>query len=347
MPGSVSARLNIAMYTRHSPRQHAARCPPSKSAAGSGRAGREPARPSTGGHASRWPARGSPRPCAFKGTLIDSLAFPCVRDKFHGREQHVLLRSLGHSKIGPNMRTLVVPITLLLVSGCAPMVWNKPGASQDDFSRDRYTCMQDSQQRVSGAVVNQFGGYSTNEVITNPNIFRACMNANGWYLQQQNQVQPQTASVPPLVQSARAARVEKTNEEKLRELNAQVVAEAKAMCQRQEYEVITAKSACATGDMKPEQLADTSKLREADKVAFLKMRGEMEARERRLISGTQIWGQTVSVPWSNAMERAAASSADNARALYGGRVTWGEFNRRRVEISKTYRDEYTKIMASK
>ena len=88
--------------------------------------------------------------------------------------------------------------------------------------------------------------------------------------------------------------------------------------QRQEYEIIAAKSACSTADMKPEQLADTSKLREADKVAFLKMRGEMEARERRLISAAQIWGQTISVPWSNAMEQAAISSADDARALHDG-----------------------------
>lgn len=248
------------------------------------------------------------------------------------------------------MRKLFLPVALVALSGCAPMVWNKSGATQDDFSRDRYTCIQDSQQRVSGAVVNQFGGYSTNEVITNPDIFRACMNANGWYLGPQAQPAAATPGgwgFPPPIQPVRPARVEKTNEEKLRELNGQVVAETRAMCQRPEYEAIASKSACNSAEMKPEQLTDKSKLREADKISFLKMRGEIEARERRLISATQIWGQTISVPWSKAMETAAESAAENARALYDGKVSWGEFNRRRVEIARTYRERYAEILALK
>lgn len=72
--------------------------------------------------------------------------------------------------------------TLAFVFGCASPVWEKRGASRDDYSKDRYACLQESQQRVSAAAVNQSGGASSNRVVTNEGLFRACMNSRGWYL---------------------------------------------------------------------------------------------------------------------------------------------------------------------
>jgi hypothetical protein len=43
--------------------------------------------------------------------------------------------------------------------------------------------MQQSQQRVSNAFVNQYGGSSSNHAITNASLFNACMSANGWTLE--------------------------------------------------------------------------------------------------------------------------------------------------------------------
>ena len=71
------------------------------------------------------------------------------------------------------------------IVGCAPIaqpVWGKPGASLNDFSRDKYTSLQESQQRAGRAYVNAYGGRSDEGVITNGQLFGACMNANGWYL---------------------------------------------------------------------------------------------------------------------------------------------------------------------
>jgi hypothetical protein len=66
----------------------------------------------------------------------------------------------------------------LALSACAaqPTMWIKPGFSQDEFAKDRYSCMQQSQQRVSTAFVNQYGGSSSNHV-TNANLFNACMSS--------------------------------------------------------------------------------------------------------------------------------------------------------------------------
>lgn len=76
---------------------------------------------------------------------------------------------------------LIVPVALAIL-GCAPMGWQKNGASQDDFSRDRYACLQQSQQTASSAYVNVNGGIANSGSITNGGLFGACMNASGWYL---------------------------------------------------------------------------------------------------------------------------------------------------------------------
>jgi len=67
----------------------------------------------------------------------------------------------------------------LALSACAAQqtMWIKPGFSQDEFAKDRYSCMQQSQQRVSTAFVNQYGGSASDHAITNASLFNACMSA--------------------------------------------------------------------------------------------------------------------------------------------------------------------------
>ena len=77
-------------------------------------------------------------------------------------------------------------LILVAASGCVfkPMLWNKPGATQEEFAQAKYECLQQSQQTQSGAYVNPYGGAATTQVVTNPGLFGACMNAHGFYLQQ-------------------------------------------------------------------------------------------------------------------------------------------------------------------
>ena len=84
------------------------------------------------------------------------------------------------------MQSLIVIVIVLglgLVSGCATEgmdpVWYKPYASQQDFSIDRYDCLQQAQQLVATDNVGTSGG----AFITNQELFDACMNAKGWYFQ--------------------------------------------------------------------------------------------------------------------------------------------------------------------
>lgn len=161
------------------------------------------------------------------------------------------------------MRLLLIAVAAVLAAGCAQPVWVKPGASQNDFANDRYTCMQESQQRVGGAFVNQFGGSATNTVVTNGNLFGSCMNAKGWYLtrpstQQQN---PAAAATPS---SAAASNP-------LAEIDREASRQAEATCADPDLQVLWAKSPCKVPDITLTHLADTSYATDADRDALGKV----------------------------------------------------------------------------
>ena len=70
------------------------------------------------------------------------------------------------------MRTLIVPIlgiTLLILSGCSS-VWQKPGASEQEFYKDNAVCLAQCGQ-ASGA-----DGCTR----TMSHVYESCMKGKGW-----------------------------------------------------------------------------------------------------------------------------------------------------------------------
>jgi hypothetical protein len=60
-------------------------------------------------------------------------------------------------------------VALLLLGGCAaaqPTRWEKPGATQEAFMRDRFVCLQQTP-------LDRAGNYNTT-------LFAACMGARGY-----------------------------------------------------------------------------------------------------------------------------------------------------------------------
>jgi 5-methylcytosine-specific restriction endonuclease McrA len=98
---------------------------------------------------------------------------------------------------------LSMPLVFFLIGCYSNQVWNKPNSSQNDFARDRYTCLQQSQQASSvgyvipNAVLGGYQGYSSSGVSTNDSLFNACMNANGWYLQSKESTYKQPDMIVP------------------------------------------------------------------------------------------------------------------------------------------------------
>jgi hypothetical protein len=70
-----------------------------------------------------------------------------------------------------------------VLAGCATGVstWNRPGATQSEFARDRYACAQQSTgTQSSGHYIPGYGGrYDTGPVL-NQGMYNACMEARGY-----------------------------------------------------------------------------------------------------------------------------------------------------------------------
>ena len=72
------------------------------------------------------------------------------------------------------MRWVVAAIGMV-ATGCAPMVWDRPGATQADFNRDSYACERDARQ--SG-----YYGAGLTGAINMQGFFGRCMSAQGYTL---------------------------------------------------------------------------------------------------------------------------------------------------------------------
>jgi hypothetical protein len=85
------------------------------------------------------------------------------------------------------MRIVLPVAAIVFLAACAfePLhygPWTKAGATEEEFMKDRYECLQQAQQRVSGAFVNGYGGAASSEVVSNCGVWVSCMGARGYTL---------------------------------------------------------------------------------------------------------------------------------------------------------------------
>ena len=73
------------------------------------------------------------------------------------------------------MKTLFSVFLLLVMSGCAPMIWDKSGADQADFNRESYSCEKDARQ--SGHYGDGLAG-----AVSMQQFYNRCMVAQGYTL---------------------------------------------------------------------------------------------------------------------------------------------------------------------
>jgi hypothetical protein len=64
---------------------------------------------------------------------------------------------------------------VVLLAGCAPMIWDKSGATQNDYNKDSYDCEKDARQSgyYGGGIA---GGLEMKE------FFKRCMVSKGYSL---------------------------------------------------------------------------------------------------------------------------------------------------------------------
>lgn len=208
----------------------------------------------------------------------------------------------------------------IITTGCAQSLWVKPNAGQGEFERDRYSCLQQSQQRVGAAQVNAYGGSSINTVETNGVLFSTCMGSKGWSLQSKEAIQ------------SRVAQDQAKNDE-LKAKNDQVRANAVAMCNNEELKEYYKKTSCNSLDVSFQHIADTSKITQDQKIALIKQRDAVALIEKQLDEITRQLGEMGAKRISIALNFTRPENEKNNLDLYNEKITWGEYNKRRKEIA--------------
>ena len=89
-------------------------------------------------------------------------------------------------------------VGLILSCASAPKVkksWYNPNSTKQEFAKDKYECMQQAQQRKSSATGAYCVGYycdpggAESKVVTNMDLFKACMEARDWELREERKKQ--------------------------------------------------------------------------------------------------------------------------------------------------------------
>lgn len=217
-------------------------------------------------------------------------------------------------------KTLTLAL-LIFLYGCAKPMWVKPGASQQDFGVDKYQCMQQAQQRVSGAYVNAYGGASSNQVITNEGLFNACMNSKGWTLQ----------STSSLERSAAQQRQQAEQNTFQFEMLAQRRA---ALCQDTNYSAFYSKTPCKASDATLAQLSDTSRITAGQRKALDLLSPEFNSINKDVLNAQRNVGGKYNNEKVAELQKAFDKEDQNRLDLYTGKITWGQFNVNRKNNSK-------------
>jgi hypothetical protein len=140
------------------------------------------------------------------------------------------------------------------------------------------------------------------------------MNARGWYLQDKGQQEA-------------TAQTMKNGWESL-------IEEKRQLCAREDLQPHFSKTRCKPEDATLEQLADKSRITPSEKEVFLKAKSEAAAIDKRmneyLRQSDPRNGNTVAL----ARERTIAELDKIALDFYQGRITRGEYNKKRREIAQ-------------
>jgi hypothetical protein len=223
---------------------------------------------------------------------------------------------------GLPMKRIAVASSIFLLSACAANnnVWNKPGASQTEFAQVKFGCMQQSQAAVSSAYVNQYGGSSQSGVRTNEPLFGACMNAQGWYLGDQRQLQA-------------AAQTTKAGWDAFTE-------ELRELCSREEFQPHFNRSPCKAEDTTLEQMADKSRITPSEKEALSKYKAEYAAIQKRINEYVRQNDPRRANSLLAIRERTSADLDKLAMDFYAGRITRGEYNSKRRDIAQQSAEQW-------
>jgi len=111
------------------------------------------------------------------------------------------------------------------------------------------------------------------------------------------------------------------------------------LCTREDLQPYFAKSSCKPEDPPLEQLTDKSRITPSEKEALTKVRAEYAAIQKRMNDYVRQNDLRNGAALALARERAAAEQETVALAFYEGRITRGEYNKKRREVAQQLQEQ--------
>ncbi len=122
--------------------------------------------------------------------------------------------------------------------------------------------------------------------------------------------------------------------------------EADATCRDPALQPYFVKSPCDIFNATLEQLSDSSKINDEQKAALQKARAAFTDASKKLIQAYRQYGGQKGNETASLLEKTDGQSDANQLDLYSGKITWGEYNRRRKDSNVQLRDQYNDIWQS-
>lgn len=215
-----------------------------------------------------------------------------------------------------NYLTVLCFMASLSVVGCAK-TWVKPGSTEAEFNKDKYECLQQSQQQVSGFAFNTYGGAGGSQQKTNDGLFTSCMNARGYSIKNQSEVKESAANNSSMFQA----------------ISEKIKQDSAFRCTNSDYAAIYAKTACKAEDITIEQMSDKSKITPAQKTNFSALRSSIDESLREGVDKDRKYGGPKGVKVGNYVESVYMPKLERLNLdLYNGKITWGDYNKSRKEL---------------
>jgi hypothetical protein len=189
----------------------------------------------------------------------------------------------------------------------------KPGGTAQQYVADRLDCLQSSQQPVTRTAADANGApVSTTTQGLNGQVFGACMAARGYY--------PRKLPSPgfsPETQAALTARGQDMQNK---------------VCRNPAYAAYFARTACAPGRMTVAQMTDPARISPQEKAILGEVRRAYETQQDAINevirNGSPHGAKVVEIYLATFRPQVEK----NERDLANGAITWGTYNKRRLEI---------------
>lgn len=266
------------------------------------------------------------------------------------------------------MKRLIFLACLTAIAGCANNVWVHPSKNNAQFNQDKNDCVVQAGNAIPREIVPQqsspppsyttncYGAPGTATCTTTPqvqpnytammqsiadgntnrareNFFSNCMQSRGWTLHSAESFATMRAQ-----NNDRVAQYEAAMQS--------IGHEVQQICSSQEYSSYFAKTSCKASELSLSQLSDPSKATKREKeaisgvdVVLVKITKERAEASRKFMYPTDLASDV------SALETKVGESFQKLRLdLYNSKITWGQFNTGRKNLSIRADDEYKAIL---